>query len=113
MRLSPDQVSTILACIRQNFGDGSSVALFGSRLDDCARGGDVDLLVETETRPTLRQRALATLALEQALNLPVDAAQRGTHGSAFERIARSRAQALVAVAGRCGASPPPREVHRD
>jgi predicted nucleotidyltransferase len=115
MRLSPDQVSTIVACVRQNFGDDSSVALFGSRLDDAARGGDVDLLVETETRPTLRQRALATMALEQALNLPVDivATQRGTPGSAFERIARIHAQALAAGAGKQGARLPPKEVHRD
>ena len=37
-----------------------------------------------------------TIALEKALELPVDivALQRGTPGSAFARIARSRAQPL-------------------
>ena len=52
--------------------------------------------MESVAPPTLRQRALATMNLEQALALPVDivAMQRGTTGSAFARIARSRAQGL-------------------
>lgn len=96
MRLSSAQTDVILYCIRQQFGADASVMLFGSRLDDTARGGDVDLLVESTTPATLRQRVLATVALETALQLPVDLVtlQRGTSGSAFARIARSRAQLL-------------------
>lgn len=100
MRLSAGQTATILSCVRQHFGADAQVMLFGSRLDDTARGGDVDLLVESVEAPTLRQRALATIALGQALNLPVDivAVQRGTTGSAFSRIARSKARPLEAAA---------------
>jgi predicted nucleotidyltransferase len=100
MRLSAAQAEVILNCVRQQFGADARVMLFGSRLDDAARGGDVDLLVETATRPTLRQRALATLALEQALKLPVDivAQQRGTSGSAFARSVRGKARVLEAAA---------------
>lgn len=96
MRLTADQSAVTLGCVRQQFGADARVMLFGSRLDDLAHGGDVDLLVESQAPPTLRQRALATLALEQALNLPVDivALQRGTAGSAFARIARGSAQPL-------------------
>ena len=96
MRLSTAQTRVILHCIRQQFGADANVMLFGSRLDDAARGGDVDLLVESATRATLRQRALATMAIEKALELPVDivALHRGTPGSAIARIARSRAQPL-------------------
>ncbi|MEO8299143.1 MAG: nucleotidyltransferase domain-containing protein [Burkholderiales bacterium] len=96
MRLNHEQTRVILQCVRQQFGADAGVALFGSRLDDDARGGDVDLLVESTAPPTLRQRALVTLALEQALQLPVDivTVQRGTPGSAFARIARSRARTL-------------------
>jgi uncharacterized protein len=96
MRLSTAQTRVILHCIRQQFGADANVMLFGSRLDDAARGGDVDLLVESAAPATLRQRALATMALEKALELPVDivALHRGTPGSAFARIALSRAQPL-------------------
>ena len=96
MRLSPEQTRVILQCVRQQFGADAGVMLFGSRLDDGARGGDIDLLAESLSPPTLMQRARATMALETALSLPVDivATQRGTPGSAFARIARSRAQSL-------------------
>ena len=100
MRLSTAQASVILHCVREQLGADVSVMLFGSRLDDDARGGDVDLLVESAAPATLRQRALVTMALEKALELPVDivSVQRGTRGSAFARIARSRAQLLGTAA---------------
>jgi predicted nucleotidyltransferase len=100
MRLSPAQTRVVLHCVREQLGADASVMLFGSRLHDDARGGDVDLLVECAAPTTLRQRALVTMALEKALELPVDivAVQRGTPGSAFVRIARSRAQLLEAAA---------------
>lgn len=96
MRLTATQTRAILDCIRQQFGADASVMLFGSRLDDTARSGDVDLLVESTARASLRQPALVTMALEKALELIVDivALQRGTPGGAFARIARSRAQPL-------------------
>ena len=99
MRLTPKQARVILECLRQQFGADAQVKLFGSRLNDSSRGGDVDLLVETAAAPTLHQRALATMALEQALNLPVDivAVQRGQPGSAFVRIARDQAQPMEHV----------------
>ena len=99
MRLSPAQTRVILHCVREQLGADASVMLCGPRLDDDARGGDVDLLVESAAPATLRQRVLVTMALEKALALPVDivAVQRGTPGSAFARIARSRAQLLEAI----------------
>ena len=100
MRLSPAQTRVILHCVREQLGADASVMLFGSRLDDDARGGDVDLLVESSAPATLRQRVLATMALEKALALPVDivAVQRGTPGSAFARIARRGPQLRGAAA---------------
>ena len=99
MRLSPAQTRVILHCVREQLGADASVMLFGSPQDDDTRGGDVDLLVESAAPATLRQRVLVTMALEKALALPVDiiAVQRGTPGSAFARIARSRAQLLEAI----------------
>ena len=96
MRLTPAQTDLIVEKVIEQFGMDARVMLFGSRLDDAARGGDIDLLVESDGRATLRQRALATIGIERALQIPVDIVtlQRGTAGSAFARIALGSAQAL-------------------
>lgn len=46
MRLTPSDVETIRSTVREVAGEGARVTLFGSRVNDAARGGDVDLLVE-------------------------------------------------------------------
>ena len=46
MRLTEHQIQTICRLARQVAGDQSRVRVFGSRLDDTAHGGDVDLMVE-------------------------------------------------------------------
>lgn len=43
MRLSPQSQAIIHQAVLQRFGDQAQVRLFGSRLDDAARGGDIDL----------------------------------------------------------------------
>jgi predicted nucleotidyltransferase len=45
MRLTAEQANTIRRIASEEAGDDIVVRLFGSRLDDAARGGDVDLLV--------------------------------------------------------------------
>jgi uncharacterized protein len=57
MRLTSDQVLTILGTASRLLGEAAVVYLFGSRLDDRARGGDVDLLIETPQGLTLLERA--------------------------------------------------------
>ncbi|WP_260293650.1 nucleotidyltransferase domain-containing protein [Sedimenticola hydrogenitrophicus] len=46
MRLTPYQTKVIHQVVFDIAGDRVSVRLFGSRVDDNARGGDIDLLVE-------------------------------------------------------------------
>ena len=48
MRLTPAEHTTIRETVQAIAGTGSRVRLFGSRLDDRARGGDIDLLVELD-----------------------------------------------------------------
>ena len=46
MRLSAQQTKAILDATAELAGAGARVLLFGSRLDDSVRGGDIDLLVQ-------------------------------------------------------------------
>lgn len=63
MRLTPQQSAAIRRVVRDTAGPDARVRLFGSRLDDGARGGDVDLLVELDEPvdgPALLSARLAT-----------------------------------------------------
>ena len=46
MRLTDDQIMIIRQLASQIAGSQSRVRVFGSRLDDAARGGDIDLMLE-------------------------------------------------------------------
>lgn len=46
MRLTDYQIDAIRHLARQVAGDKTRVRVFGSRLDDTARGGDLDLMLE-------------------------------------------------------------------
>lgn len=45
MRLTRQQIANIRRVVAEEAGISASVKVFGSRLDDSARGGDLDLLV--------------------------------------------------------------------
>ena len=46
MRLTAEQIDIIRRVVRAEAGADTTVRLFGSRLDDAARGGDIDLLLQ-------------------------------------------------------------------
>ena len=48
MRLTPGEVEAIKAAAREAFGEDVIVRLFGSRVHDHLRGGDIDLHFEVD-----------------------------------------------------------------
>jgi predicted nucleotidyltransferase len=78
MRLASDKAEIIRTLVRKHFGDQASVYLFGSRVDDSKRGGDIDLYVsvpdvlEDKARAMLKFNADLQIALgEQRIDVIV------------------------------------------
>lgn len=96
MRLSPEQKEALVRIVRKHLGSRSDVYLFGSRLDDALKGGDVDILVDVEKPVPRIAHARLVLDLEEALGLPVDVAFRvkGEDLSAFQKMIGANATRL-------------------
>lgn len=61
MRLTPDQQAITKSTVDRVLGASNRVWLFGSRVNDDLRGGDIDLLVETEATFPNRANMLCRL----------------------------------------------------
>jgi len=98
MRLSPEQRSSVQALTCALLGDTVQIKVFGSRLDDAARGGDLDLLLAGPQTVSLVQKAHLGMLLEAKLGLPVDIVLLPPDGprTAFQRLALTQAQDLMA-----------------
>jgi predicted nucleotidyltransferase len=65
MRLTETQRAAIKATVSNTIDSDSRIWLFGSRVDDTQRGGDIDLLIETDK--TLPNRVTSLCRLEGSL----------------------------------------------
>jgi predicted nucleotidyltransferase len=75
MRLNQRNQEVIRETVTEVFGPAAEVLLFGSRLDDQARGGDIDLLVKLgQADPDARRKELTLIArLQRRLgDQPID-----------------------------------------
>ncbi|MBE0440400.1 MAG: nucleotidyltransferase domain-containing protein [Gammaproteobacteria bacterium] len=68
MRITSEQASQIKQVVYQIFGEQATVWLFGSRVNDQAQGGDVDLFIQTQT-PLLDPAVLAAKTAVQVMRL--------------------------------------------
>ena len=72
MRLDKNDVKIILDITENIFGK-TKVYLFGSRLDDYKKGGDIDLFIVSEKKSNLLEKKIKALSkLERALYKPID-----------------------------------------
>jgi predicted nucleotidyltransferase len=72
MRLTSEQASIIRDGVKNHLGSNTLIWLFGSRVDDSRRGGDIDLYLETQRHPTLTETLRCKIELEEKLDLHVD-----------------------------------------
>ncbi|HRK37146.1 MAG TPA: nucleotidyltransferase domain-containing protein [Burkholderiaceae bacterium] len=86
MRLTVGQVHIIKQTVQDSFGLDAQVRLFGSRIDDAANGGDVDLHV------TLRQPVGVWAVAQLASRL-----ERGLHGRKVDVRVWAEGQPLLPI----------------
>lgn len=98
MRLTPEQKRTIREQVDGFLAGGAELFVYGSRLDDEARGGDVDLLVRTGQPVGMLDQARLHARLEEALQLPVDLlfVAEGAESTHFKRMICAKARPLAA-----------------
>lgn len=94
MRLTAEQAEIIRHTARKHFGPDARIWLFGSRTDDAARGGDIDLLIESRTK--MPNPFMASVHLEVDLQNALDdqkidivISEPGKEETPIHRIARN------------------------
>ena len=94
MRLSSEHALIIRTAARKYFGEGARVWLFGSRVDDKARGGDIDFLIEAASEAANQFRAFIQLEIDLQNTLgdqkiDIFVSESGGDETPIHRIARA------------------------
>jgi len=58
MRLQQHEINSIISIANTIFGDGSKVILFGSRVHDELKGGDIDLFIQPVQKEALIKKKI-------------------------------------------------------
>lgn len=69
MHLSTYAQKIIRDTVWEIFGTDATGAVFGSRIDDAARGGDIDFLIQSETAIDQRERKALQLVARLQIRL--------------------------------------------
>jgi len=69
MRLSSSQCAAVKAVIQQSLGVNSMVWLFGSRVSDLSRGGDIDLYIEPEKSCGIKEKLRLMTKIQMIVGL--------------------------------------------
>ncbi len=62
MRIRKEHIANIKEIARNNFGKDVQIYLFGSRVDDSKKGGDIDLYIETKISEELFDKKIKMLS---------------------------------------------------
>ena len=98
MRLTENQRAVIKAAVARTIGPDSKVWLFGSRVDDTKRGGDIDLLIETDRILVSRVDALCRLEGALVMGLgerKIDVLLKDGHASDAAIFKAAKAQGVL------------------
>lgn len=87
MRLTKEQANCLVSAAHEAFGESSEIWLFGSRVDDTKKGGDIDLYIETD----LTQDTIAAKLKMRQLIWPIFGEQK------IDILVRSRSNKLSAI----------------
>ncbi len=87
MRLTKQQISSLIYATHLCFGETADIWLFGSRVDDSKKGGDIDLYIETD----LEKNTVAAKLNMRKLIWPVFGEQK------IDIVVRSRSRALSPI----------------
>lgn len=100
MRITPEQVDTIVRLSTAQLGYTPEIWLFGSRLLDEVRGGDFDLLLEVRVKLPLLEELILQHSLSQALERKVDLlfCTQGQEAGSWQRLAKAQGVLLHVAA---------------
>ena len=99
MRLSRQEIDALICATHSCFGDSAKIWLFGSRVDDTKKGGDIDLYIETDKEMGIvaakleMLRAIWSTFGEQKIDILVRS--RSRECSAMHEVAKSSGLELV------------------
>lgn len=62
MRLDEETLKTIKVLAEKYFGEHCEVRIFGSRVDDTQKGGDIDIYIKTDLKEDILERKANFLA---------------------------------------------------
>ncbi len=100
MRLTKQQISCLMSATHRAFGDNAEIWVFGSRVDDTKKGGDIDLYIETDLEKNIVMAKLNMRCLisdffgDQKIDILVRSRTKGL--SPIHEIAKATGQQLAA-----------------
>lgn len=67
MRINEEVIELIRKLANKYFGQDSKVYIFGSRIDDSKKGGDIDIYIETFIENIVNNKILFLIELEKKI----------------------------------------------